>query len=180
MQNVLRERKQDGLKKPEGLDFRQYVEMRRGLSGADGKSRSKGHPNGGSQKKGNEQSRGRSFLRPTQLTTLTKGKIAAASANKIVEAAVKPKTVSAETRQGRIANGFQAAKDHFKNVATRVKGAFGNGGEGKRANQLPQSNVAQAAKHSVKQRVADAGVTAKQQAKVQQKAPPPPVVKGKR
>lgn len=177
VQNVLRERKQDGLKKPDGQNFQQYIELRRALSGSDGKSRSKGHPSGDGQKKGNQQNRGRSFLRPTELTTATKEKVVAANENKAAKrsAAAQPTT----TRQGRIANGYQAAKDHFKKVSEKVKDAFKGKSDGKRASHLPQSNTGQAATHSVKQRAADAGAQVKQQAKVQQKAPPPVMKKGK-
>lgn len=37
VQSLLRERKQDGLKKPANMDFRQYLEMRRNMAGPDGK-----------------------------------------------------------------------------------------------------------------------------------------------
>ena len=173
VQNVLKERKQDGLKKPDTVDFRQYVEMRRGLSGADGKSRSKGHPSTVGQTKGNEQNRGRSFLRPTEMKTPSKEKVASANENKAA------KLAATQTRQSRVASGYESAKNHFKNISERVKGAFASAKEGRRANQLPHSNTEQAAKHSVKQRAADAGAVAKQQTKVQQKTPAPVVRRGR-
>ena len=179
VQNVLRERKQDGLKKTEAVDFRQYVEMRRGLAGSDGKSRSKGHPSGDAEKKANIQNRSRSFLRPTELTTGGKEKVAVANTAKDSSPARTQKPAATQSRQGRVANGFQAAREHFKKVSERVKGAFESAKPGKTAKQLPQSNVAAVSKHSVKQRAQDAGVQAKQQAKVQQKAPAPAVRRGR-
>jgi conjugative relaxase-like TrwC/TraI family protein len=176
VQNLLRERKQDGLKKPETVDFRQYVAMRRALAGADGKSRSKGHPSGQGQGKGNSQNRGRSFLRPTQPSGQARETTAAkAPAKPAAKGQEKP--ITPPTRQNRIANGYRAAKDHFAKVSTRVKGAFGS--VKNRIGKLPQSNGAQVSKHAVKQRASDAGAKAKQQAKVQQKAPAPTPRKGR-
>ncbi len=177
VQNLLRERKQSELGKPQSMDFRQYIEMRRRIAGPDGKSRSKGHPSGNGQKKGNVQSRGRSFLRPTELTTTTKEKIAAAKVTKAPAAAQKP--AATLTRQGRIANGYRAAKDHFKKVSARVKGAFDSVKQNRLSKQLPQSNVGQVSRHNVKQRTADAGARAKQQAKTQQKTAPTPTRRGR-
>jgi hypothetical protein len=176
VQNLLRERKQDALKKTEAVDFRQYVQMRRGLAGSDGKSRSKGHPSGDAEKKANIQNRGRSFLRPTELTTATKEKVAAASTAKQPAAALAQKPAASQTRLDRVANGYRAAKDHFKKVSEKVKGTF----EGRAAKRLPQSNVEQVARHGMKQRAADAGSMAKQHVKAQQKAPAPvPVRRGR-
>ncbi len=177
VQNLLRERKQDGFKKADGVDFRQYVQMRRGLAGSDGKSRSKGHPSGDIQKKGDVQNRGRSFLRPTQPPTAAKEQVAAAKTDKAAKPASVRKPTASQTRLDRVADGYRAAKDHFKKVSEKVKGTFKPRPEGRLANKLTQSNVAQAAKHSMKQRVADAGSMAKQHVKAQQKAPAPVAVK---
>jgi hypothetical protein len=179
VQNLLRERKQDALKKTEAVDFRQYVQMRRGLAGSDGKSRSKGHPSGDAEKKANIQNRGRSFLRPTELTTATKEKVAAANTAKQPAAAPAQKPAATQTRLDRVANGYRAAKDHFKKVSEKVKGTFEAARQVRSAKQLPQSNVGEVSKHSVKQRAHDAGVQAKQQAKVQQKAPAPTIRRGR-
>lgn len=175
VENLLKERKQDGLKKTEAVDFRQYIEMRRGLAGADGKSRSRSGPSGDGQKKGNVESRGRSFLRPTELTTPTKEKL---TAPKKTPAATEKPAIP-RTRQSRVANGYEAAKDHFKKVSERVKGAFKSTDPVKRPNQLPQSNTAQVAKHSIKQRAATAIATAKQKTNAPQKTAAPVVRRGR-
>ncbi len=179
---LLKERRQEGLAKPASMDFRQYVAMRRGLSGSDGKSRSKGHPTPLDQKKGNVQARGRSFLRPTELTTATKEKLTAAksqNAQKTEGAQKQPAAGTAATqilaqgRQNRAANAYQAGRAHFGKVAGRVKGALQTLDHARKTKALPPSNVAQASRHSLKQRSADAGVKAKAPAKVPQKVPTP-------
>jgi hypothetical protein len=151
------------------MDFRQYIEMRRALAGADGKSRSKGHPSGDGEKKGNTQNRGRSFVRPTELTDSTKGKIAAANENK---KPVAKKPAVTPTREGRVGKAYEAAKNHFKQATAKVKNTIDNL-KNRRANQLPKNDTAQISKHAVKQRAADAGAAAKTQAKVKQNTPTP-------
>ncbi len=176
VENLLRERKQDGFKKTETVDFRQYVAMRRANAGADGKNRSKGHPSGEGEKKGNSQNRGRSFLRPTQPSGQERETVAA-------KTPVKPagkgqeKPAASASRQSRIAKGYAAAKEHFQKVSMRVKDGFTAVKE--RVGKLPQSNGAQVSKHAVKQRANDAGAKAKQQSKVQQKTATPTVRKGR-
>jgi hypothetical protein len=166
VQNLLRERKQEVVGKAANMDFREFVKMKRALAGPDGKSRSKGYSGGGPTKTGDIQNRGRSFIRPTQPKVPHK----AANENK--------KPVAEETRQGRVAKGFQTAKNHFKKVTERVKGAAQKVKQG-RSNQLPKNNAEQISKHTVKQRAADAGMKAKAQAKVQQKAPTPTPKQGR-
>ena len=180
VQNLLRERKQDGLKKPENMDFRQYLEMRRGMGGADGKSRSKGHPSGDGEKKAATQSRGRSFLRPTEPSLPQKGKEVAANENKVQNTA-KPaqKAVETESRQNRFANNLTAARAHFAKVSEKVKGAFQAGTGEKRQSHLPQTSVADAARHGVKQRAADAARTANAKTQAQVKTPAPAVRRGR-
>jgi conjugative relaxase-like TrwC/TraI family protein len=167
VQNLLQERKQDGLAKPANMDFRQYLEMRRKMAGPDGKSRSKGHPGGSGKGKAEIQNRGRSFLRPTQPQHAPK--TAAANENK--------KPVETQTRQSRLAKGYEAAKNHFNKVSERVKGAAKSIREGRKGKPLPASNTAQVSKHNVKQRNADAATKGKTQNKIAQKAPAPPTPK---
>jgi hypothetical protein len=177
--NLLRERKQNGLTKPDNMDFRQYIEMRRGLAGADGKSRSKGSPSGKGNGNAEIQNRGRSFLRPTQPQHPHK-KIAANDNRKLPVASAAKKPVAADSRKERIAKGFKAAKTHFKKVSARVKNAAQSIKQGRSGKQLPQSNVGQVSKHAVKQRAGDAGAKANTQTKIQQKAPaPPPPTRGR-
>jgi hypothetical protein len=175
VQNLLRERKDDGMKKTESMDFRQYIEMRRALAGADGKSRSKGHPTGEGKGKAETQSRGRSFLRPTELKTPPKEKIAAANENKKT-AARKP--AETQSREGRMGKAYEAARNHFKKATEKVKSTIDKVKD-RRANQLPKNNTAQVSKHAVKQRAADARPSQGTQAKVKQNTPAPVVRRGR-
>ena len=180
VQTLLRERKQEGIKKPESMDFRQYLEMRRGMAGADGKSRSKGHPSGDGEKKAASKERGKSFLRPTQPSTLPKEKAPVANENKAQTATQPaPKAKPPQTRQDRVTSNLAAARNHFAKVAEKVKGNFLSGGNQKRPHNLPQPSVADAARHSVKQRASDAANTAKVKTQSQVKAPAPVVRRGK-
>lgn len=162
VRNLLRERKQEGTKKPDNFDFRAYLAMRRANASADGKSRSKG--SGGEKGKGKVEAhtRGRAWPRATEPRVPHK----IANDNKKAVPAMT-------TRQNRLAKGYEAAKNHFKNVTERVKGAaekFKAGRKGK----LPGSSVEQVSKHNTKQRTADAGSKAKTKTKTQQKPPTPP------
>lgn len=164
VQTLLRERKQQGTQKPDNFDFRAYIAMRKANAGADGKSRSKG--SGGEKGKGKVEAhtRGRAWPRATEPRVPHK----IANDNKKAVPAMT-------TRQNRLAKGYEAAKNHFKKVTERVKGAaekFKAGRKGK----VPGSSVGQVSKHNVKQRTADAGAKAKTKTKTQQKplTPPPP------
>ena len=162
VRNLLHERKQEGTKKPDNFDFRAYIALRRANAGADGKSRSKG--SGGENGKGKVEAhtRGRAWPRATEPRVPHK----IANDNKKAAPAIA-------ARQNRLAKGYEAAKNHFKKVTERVKGAaekFSAGRKGK----LPASNVGQVSKHNVKQRNADAGAKAQTKTKTQQKPPTPP------
>jgi conjugative relaxase-like TrwC/TraI family protein len=171
VQNLLRERRQDGLTKPTNMDFRQYVAMRRGLTGADGKSRSKGHPTADGKGKAEIQNRGRAFLRPTQPQNAPK--IGAANENQ-KQTAVKTAGGDANRRQSRLAKGYEAAKTHFKKVTDRVKDAAKSIRNGRSSKQWPESNVAKNSTHKAKQQSAEAVAKTKTQTKNQTKAPPTP------
>jgi conjugative relaxase-like TrwC/TraI family protein len=168
VEKLLRQRQQSGTKKADVVDFRQYVAMRRGLSSADGRSRSKGHPSTPGQQRGSK-TEGKSFLRPTQPSGQKRETVATKAAAKSVGAEQKPLMPSP---QGRVANGYRAAKDHFKKVSARVKDGFASV-KNRLAKQLPKNNEARVSKHAVKQRASDAGARAKQQTKLPQKAPAP-------
>ena len=180
VQNLLRERKQEAHKKPEGIDFRQYLEMRRGMAGADGKSRSKGHPSGEGEKKLATQERGKSFLRPTQPSTPLKEKTPATAESKTQTAAkTATKPSPSQSRQDRFANNLAAARNHFARVSEKVKGTFLSSGNDKRPHNLPQPSVADAARHGAKQRTVEAAKTAQVKSQAQVKAPAPVVRRGK-
>lgn len=174
VEKLLAARKQEVDKKPEEMNWRQYVEMRRGLSGADGKSRSKGHPQGTEKKKGGDiASKRRSFLRPTQHSTKppeqTKNVDAAEKATPAAEK--KPATEPVKPRQNRLQAAYKSAVGHFKKLVGDAKAAP------RRANSLPQSDAAKVAEHSAKQKAQDGGGKGQKNAKVKQSvkvATPPP------
>lgn len=162
VRNLIQERKQEGTKKPDNFDFRKYIDMRRANAGADGKSRSKGSGGEKGKAKVEAHTRGRAWPRATEPRVPHK----IANDNK--------KAVPAMTaRQSRLANGYEAAKKHFKQLTERVKGAaekFNASRKGK----LPGSNVEQVSKHNLKQQKADAGAKVQTKAKTQTKPPTPP------
>jgi conjugative relaxase-like TrwC/TraI family protein len=171
VQTLLRERRQDGVKKSEHMDFRQYIAMRRGIAGPDGKSRSKGSPGFGT-KQATPTQRGGGLYRQTQPQSPHK---ATANENKKVAAVAPSKRKEpANPRVGRMEKAFEAAKKNFKNVSERVKGAAQSVRQGRKEKQLPASNGEQVSKHRVRQKAADAGAKAKTQTKIQQKPPTPP------
>jgi len=124
VKNLLDARKQDVSKKDADMSWRQYVEMRRGLVSADGRSRSKGHPQGTEKKSVNLANKRRSFLRPTEQKTSTKEKMQAGKEpNKKspeVEKKPAPKAEKSEAkqtanpRQNRLVNAYKSAVSHFK------------------------------------------------------------------
>jgi conjugative relaxase-like TrwC/TraI family protein len=161
LQNLLRERKQEG--KSGQMDFREYVKMKRALAGPDGKSRSKGYSGGNASKTSGVLNRGGPGLRQIQPRV----------PHKTVSNENKKQPTQVPPRQSRLAKGYAAAASRFKKVTERVKGAVKSATE-KRVGQMPKTSVEQAAKHGVKQRVADAAVKAKAQTKIQQKQMTPP------
>ena len=173
VRNLLKQRRMEGTDKPPTMDFRQYLDMRAKMAGPDGKSRSKGHPSGNEKTQGNVQNRGRSFIRPTELTTPTQEKMAAARAARAERAAPQP------ARQSRLAKGYQAARENFKSVVGRAKIAVASAIRGKRENTLPRNTPAKAAKHALKERARETRMKAKQQTKTQQKAPAPVIRRGR-
>ena len=201
--NVLKERHQNSLRKHNAMDWRQYVAMRRALAGADGKSRSKGHPDLTEKKGKFIQSRGRSFLRPTELRNAVKGKVAAqqpakAKAEKKVPLTTPPKeskkSHQAEpvTRKDRLVNAYQNAARNLSKMVERVKSnptrklqeaaAKVQATAGQQAQQVkaakPQSNVQQVAKHAANVKAApppNSGARAQKLPEpVKAKAPAPP------
>lgn len=148
VKNLLAARKQDVGKKGADMSWRQYVEMRRGLVSADGRSRSKGHPQGTQKKSVNIANKRRSFARPIQQRTPAKEQIkdpqegkkaSASSEKKPIEQSDKrgaTKTTKASEkaspRQNRLMNAYKSAVTHFKQKTgwdkpkAAVKGANDN------------------------------------------------------
>ena len=185
-----KQRSQEGHKKPDAMDWRQYVEMRRGNSGADGKSRSKGHPEGTAPKRsGGITHKGRSYLLPTQLREASRIDVGPVNARSIqVEQAAKKAAKSVEhnplTRRERLVGSYQESARHLSRIAERKKPQVPDKSkqpsEPKTAVTKPRSNASQVADHAAKQRKAgEAARMAKQQTKAKAKAavPPPPTPK---
>ncbi len=137
VKNLLAARKQDVGKKGAEMSWRQYVEMRRGLVSADGRSRSKGHPQGTQKKSVNIASKRRSFARPNEQSTAAKERMKAANEGKKIGAAseMKPGRKAAQSeaakttkasqtaspRQNRLVNAYKSAVNHFKQKTGREK-----------------------------------------------------------
>ena len=200
--NLMRERRQPSVQKTGTISWRQYVEMRRGLAGPDGKSRSKGHPAEPSKKRGQVQNRSRSFLRPTELRTSTKERMAAKQAGQTQKPgippakqanakATKPGEIKPESRQNRFAKAYQNSAQHLKRVTDKLKDnkhrlqqaapkleKTQSQQAAKQAKPKPQGSVQQAAAHAQKSRAAEASAQKQvQQVKAKTAAPPPPAPK---
>jgi conjugative relaxase-like TrwC/TraI family protein len=169
VQNLLKERRQDALVKSGTMDFRQYINMRRALVGADGKNRSKGHPHAQGHKRQGTQTKGRSFLRPTELTTPTKEKIVAA---KQAEPAKKA-TAPVRPRQNRAAKAFEAGKKHFEKIATRTKTAVQSFKKGVRSKLFPERSPEQIGKQRARKQNSEPAGKAKTVNRTVKKAPAP-------
>jgi conjugative relaxase-like TrwC/TraI family protein len=170
VERLLRARKMEGSRKPETMDFRQFLAMKEALAGPDGKSRSKGHPGGTGKKATNNQNRGKSFLRPTQLTTSTQEKIAAANDNKRKGEAAQKKPASIHPRRERLMKGFQAAKNRLGKMAGEIKGKVG----AIRDKALPKGNVEKLAKNAERRQSKQGATKGQTKGKTAQKPVTPP------
>jgi conjugative relaxase-like TrwC/TraI family protein len=168
VQNLLRERKQEGKVEAAKMDFREFIKMKRALAGPDGKSRSKGTPSADAKKTQGKENRYRSFLRPTQPRV----------PSKTASSESKKQTTKVPTRQSRLAKGYETAKSHFKKATERIKNTMERP-KGNRARQLPKNNSTQISKHTMKQRAIDASTAAKKQTKVKQNIPTPTPKRGR-
>lgn len=181
LHNVLRERRQAEPDKAKNMSWRGYVEMRRGLVGPDGKSRSKGHPQPPEKRNGsNLANKRRSFLRPTEHTEPVKRLHKAAHEKKKAggDESAKEPPKAPKTRLSRMKEVIKSAADHFQKVKPSKKG------EGKQPGKkdLQASSLERAAKHAVKARAAEhRKATGEQMRKAKEKtqkaAPPPPTPK---
>ena len=152
--------------------------MKAALASADGRSRSKGHPSGAGKKGGHKKIEGKSFARPTQMTSATtellstKQKIAAANDNKSKAESKQSKPAAAHPRRERFMKNYDAAKNRLGKVLANVKAKVA----AVRDKALPKSNAAQLARNA-EHRKSKAGATkTKTKDTVAKKpvAPPPP------
>jgi len=159
--SLMKQRRADGLVKPEGSTFTDYVAMRRKIAGADGKNRSKGYSGAQSKKSPTPQMKGRSFLRPTSPPGERKPK-----------APVENPT----PRQKRAAKFMEASAKNLKGVLSR------NGEPPKKPDRkLPNTTVKTAAKQKVKTTKTKAAKKTKAKGKAKNvskgKKPPTPTIK---
>jgi hypothetical protein len=168
---LLRARKMEGFVKPENMDFRQFLAMKEALAGPDGKSRSKGQPSGNG-KKVSSQTRGKSFLRPTQLTDSTREKIAAANENKRKGEGAQKKPANTHPRRERLMQSYKSAKARFGKLAEKVKSKI----NAVRDKALPKSTTEKLAKNAERRQSKTGGTKMKAKGKTVQKpvTPPPP------
>lgn len=192
VQNLVEQRKMDiSIKKNEAMSWRGYVEMRRNIVSADGKSRSKGHP--AVPQKRSFTEKGKSWPKTSQHSKeLVERSKAITEAQKTAPAKAKPQ---AEARKTRFQKAHEAAAAHFKKLAAKVKGRKPEVQKAAQQ-QKPQterklrmgnaevkigkgSMLKDAAAHSRRQKAAEMQAKPKQQAKQQTRvqAPPPPMRK---
>lgn len=188
VKNLLDARKQGPQTKPDDMNWRQYVEMRRGLVSTDGRSRSKGQPQSPKKKSGTLDTKRRSFLRPTQHSKAVTDHMKAAhearkngTEKKVGSPDEKQAKQEAKAEQkpkgSRFAKAYKSVVDHFNKVrqkrtspkpqavpTTQKQVQIGHSA----VRPLPQSNVNQVADHVAKQKAADAGKARQQAAKVAQ------------
>lgn len=174
VERLLTARKMGDSRKPETMDFRQFVAMKAALNSADGRSRSKGHPSGAGKK--GSKTEGKSFARPTQMSMAsteqpsTKQKMAAANDNKGKGERKETKPAKTHPRRERLMKTYAAAKARLGKMVEKVKGKVA----AVRDKAWPKSNVGQIAKNN-EQRRSKAGATkTKTKDKVAKKSVAPP------
>lgn len=169
VEQLLRARKMEGAKKPDNMDFRQFLAMKAALAGPDGRNRSKGHPSGAKKQAGFTKTNYRSNIRPTELTTTTKQKIAAANENKN-KGVAEGKEPAMHPRRERFVKSYEAAKARLGKLAEKVKGKVA----AVRDKALPKSNTEQMARKAEQRHSQASGTKSKTKSKVAQKPPTPP------
>ena len=174
VERLLTARKMGDSRKPETMDFRQFLAMKAALASADGRSRSKGHPSGAGKK--GSKTQGKSFARPTQMSMAsteqptTKQKMAAANDNKSKVERKDAKPAKTHPRRERLMKNYAAAKARLGKMVEKVKGKVA----AVRDKAWPKSNVGQLAKNA-ERRQSKAGATkTKTKDKVATKSVAPP------
>lgn len=191
VKNLSEHRKTEPREKGEVIDWKGYVEMKRSLAGADGKSRSKGYP----AEPGKSRSKGKSLPKTSEHSKAFVKRSAEFTAAKKAEAAKKevpqndnkPQKPEAQERKGRLAEAYKSAANHFRKVADKVKGAGRKPAEKKEVSldkkkitPTQQGSEKRAASHAAKERSASIQKTGEGQKMAKEKArqaAPRPVVK---
>lgn len=185
VQNLVEQRKLDtSIKKDGGMSWQGYVEMRRNIVSADGKSRSKGHP--ATPQKSGFTEKGKSMPKISQHSA------AQVEQSKVMTEAQKKASAKneakPEAKKSRFQRAHEGAAEHFRKVAAKVTGRKPEARQQAPAQQKPQGErtvrmgrvevtikkgalTNEAAKHSKRQKAAEMQAKAKQQTKQQSKAP---------
>ena len=195
LKNLLKHRRQDTKNQVQETNWPQYVAMKKALAGPDGKARSKGQP---SESKGRKTESGRSFLRPTELRTSTKEKVAqklelpAKPETKAASARVPEKKTAPLSKKECLVGVYETAARNLSKALERVKNnparrhqEIAAKAETQATSQVPQtktaktqSTIQQVAKHAANVKAAqpqNGGMrTQKQPEAVKAKAPAPP------
>lgn len=186
VKNLTEHRKVEPRKTGEVIDWKGYVEMRRNLVGADGKSRSKGYP--AEPRKGGP-SKGIARPKISQHSDARVAELKAAhEAKKAASQEKPPAKKTPETRKSRLVKAYESAASHFKKVADKVRGRSAPGEKEVRMGKakvkpLQKGNAERAAEHSRKEKAASVSKTGEGQAKTKnetktkQAAPRPVVIK---
>jgi hypothetical protein len=169
-------RKVEPRKEGEVVSWKGYVEMRRNLTGSEGKNRSKGYNSEPS--KGSGQKKGRSWPKIAEHTTefLKKNVEAVARKKSSDEAKDKPKPET-RSREGKLAKAYEAAAKNFQKLADKVKGiGTKNSREIKmgktKVNLTQKDSFERSAKHAAKEKTAATQKRTEARTKVKQVVAP--------
>lgn len=187
VEKLVEQRKTDPtLQKPNDMSWKGYIEMRRNLVSADGKSRSKGHP--AAMTKG---ARPKSKTLPKRVEH-SESRVAELKAEQDARKLEKPKAAEAgrDLQKGRLARAYESAAGHFRKVADKVRGKSAQTPDGQvvkmgsaKVKPLQNDNAERAAAHAKREKAASARKTGEGQAKkmneakTKQAAPRPVVTK---
>lgn len=191
VEKLVEQRKTDPtLQKPNDMSWKGYIEMRRNLVSADGKSRSKGHP--AAMTKGSSP-KGKTLPKRVEHSESRVADLKAAHEAKKQEGAKeKPKTTETgrDRQKGRFARAYESAAGHFRKVADKVRGKSAASPDSKvvkmgsaKVKPLQNDNAERAAAHAKREKAASARKTGEGQAKkmneakTKQAAPRPVVTK---
>lgn len=196
VKNLVEHRKAEPKKEGEVISWKGYIEMRRNLVSADGKSRSKGHP-GKVQKGGG--AKGRTLPKTSQHSRALTEKMKAAHEKKLSAEkdrpepkekpkAPEPKVKKPESLRERVVSVYRNSARHFGKLAEKVRGAKPVPAGEKvismgrtKVKPMGEGALGRAADHALKERTETRREQMKAQvrakSKAQQKAPQPPPIK---
>lgn len=185
VEHLVQQRKMGSAKKHEALDWRGYIEMRRGLIGADGKNRSKGHPAGQSKRKAEEK--GKSWPKTSQHSEKLVEQFKKASEAKKADQTKVPEPTKPQAKKSVLQKAHEGAAANFKKVAGKVQGKQSTPSQSQKTPgqrsirignvQITVSKVAnsqRAGEHAKRQRAEAAQSKAKTKQQIKAPVQPPP------